>query len=523
MKGKLGAYGRFLRGLPGFLNTPMSFQQARDAVSHRLDNRETSFLSLMDRAVYGNPSSPYAPHLSHAGCGYGDMVDGVKRLGLEAFLRSLKDGGVSLSLDEFKGTCPVSRGASQWSFEFDDFQNPFVSGACEMTTGGTTGRPRRTYMDLDFLSDWATYDHIFFRMLEINGLPLAIWYPGLPASTGIPTCLRYARIGFPADRWFCILPDSRMHAKIEYRLATAVIVWASRLSRSPLPRPEPVTVDQAETVLDWVLAAVRLRGRCVLQSYVSPVVRVSRLASEKGHSLAGVQFIVGSEPLTAAKAQAIEATGARVFPRYCSTELGAIAIGCGNQREPGEYHLASDSVAIVQDAPDSGQSAPFYFTSLLRTAPVVMLNVRMGDSGLIDRNPCGCLMEEVGLTTHLRQVGSFERATGEGMTVCVRALVQIADSVLPSRYGGSSVDYQWVEGEDENALTRLWLRIDPRLGAIDESDVAQTVITELRKAEGGVLAARMWHDARTIRVLREPPRLTPAGKALPWVTRHTGK
>jgi len=140
----------------------------------------------------------------------------------------------------------------------------------------------------------------------------------------------------------------------------------------------------------------------------------------------------------------------------------------------------------------------------------------LGDRALADTYPCGCLWEELGLTTHLRQVGSLHRATGEGMTVDRRELLRVVEEVLPALYGGSSVDYQWVEDEDERSFTRLWLRIDPRLGEMDEARVVETILAELRRVGGGALAAEMWRQAGTIRILREPPRATSTGKTLPW-------
>ena len=94
-------------------------------------------------------------------------------------------------------------------------------------------------------------------------------------------------------------------------------------------------------------------------------------------------------------------------------------------------------------------------------------------------------------------------------------LSRISDEILPRLFGGSMIDYQWVEDEEEESgsLTRLWLRIAPRLGAIDEGRVLQVVLDAIRKPDGAHrFYAQLWGDAQTIRVLREDPRTTPSGK-----------
>ena len=52
--------------------------------------------------MFGNPRSPYLPLLRQAGCDYGDLARAVRRHGVEAELRRLKDAGVWVSLDEFE-------------------------------------------------------------------------------------------------------------------------------------------------------------------------------------------------------------------------------------------------------------------------------------------------------------------------------------------------------------------------------------------------------------------------------------
>lgn len=514
MGDKRRVYVRFLRGLRPFLNNPVSREQARAIMRWRLSRRHENFLRLMRHGVFDNAASPYLQLLKRANCTYDDMVESVHRHGLETFLLQLKRAGVWISLDEFKGVSPIRRDSLEVPVRNDDFRNPFTSAGFEVGSGGSSGLPSRTNMDLDFLAERAVQDHLHFELLDLYHVPLALWYPPLPAVTGVSNSLRYARIGQPPARWFCLLSDERARFGLRSHLATRVMIWASRFTRCPLASPEPTPLEQTDKVLRWILDTLRRHRRCALQSYVSQAVRIGRLASEQGVDLTGMQFLVDSEPVTPAKVQQIESTGAKVFARYAATETGLIAMGCGRPRDVGEYHLALDGMAMIQDSIGPGP-APFYFTSLWGSAPCVLLNVQLGDSGVMDEHRCGCLFEEAGMTTHLRQVASTQRATGEGMALDDWELVRLAEELLPAWYGGSPLDYQWVEQEDPSALTRLFLRVDERVGPIDDTELVSRALAEFARTRRGAVTAAMWREAGTIRVLRQKPRLSSTGKHLP--------
>ena len=64
---------RLLRELPSFLRHPITVEAAGAALRQRFEYRHATFLSLVKRAIYGNPTSPYHPLLHHAGCEYEDI------------------------------------------------------------------------------------------------------------------------------------------------------------------------------------------------------------------------------------------------------------------------------------------------------------------------------------------------------------------------------------------------------------------------------------------------------------------
>jgi hypothetical protein len=188
-----------------------------------------------------------------------------------------------------------------------------------------------------------------------------------------------------------------------------------------LPKPERLDMENVNAALDWILQNRQRTGRCVFQSDVSQAVRVTQAARTRIADLAGVLFIVGSEPLTESKHREIPSAGARVYARYHATEIGTLGIECGCSCGIGDYHLATPRVAVVSD------NDRFHFTSLLFTAPKMLINVQLGDTGVIEERECRCLIGGLGLYTRLRQVSSARQATGEGMTVSFRDLTRIED------------------------------------------------------------------------------------------------
>jgi hypothetical protein len=164
----------------------------------------------------------------------------------------------------------------------------------------------------------------------------------------------------------------------------------------------------------------------------------------------------------------------------------------------------------------------FNLTPLLPTASKVLLNVQMDDYGIVEERRCGCELETYGYTTHLRQIRSYGKLVGEGVTLIGNELLHILEEVLPARFGGTPLDYQMVEREDEQGLTRLFVLIHPRLEIADEQQVVETILNALSEASRMADAARtVWQQMQTIRVERAEPMVTARGKLLPLhIERH---
>jgi hypothetical protein len=158
----------------------------------------------------------------------------------------------------------------------------------------------------------------------------------------------------------------------------------------------------------------------------------------------------------------------------------------------------------------------FHFTTLLPTAPKLMLNVESDDYGIVETRSCGCALETYGFTDHLRSIRSFRKLTGEGVTLVGSDMVRILEEVLPAKFGGSPLDYQLAEEEDEQGFTRLNLFVSPKIPIEDEKEVIDTVLDAMRKNSlAGDFAQALWRQARTLRVQRKEPVWTARGKLSP--------
>jgi hypothetical protein len=159
----------------------------------------------------------------------------------------------------------------------------------------------------------------------------------------------------------------------------------------------------------------------------------------------------------------------------------------------------------------------FLFTSLLPSAPKVLLNVESGDYGIVERRDCGCGLAALGLRDHISEIRSFEKLSGEGMTFVQTDLLRVVEEVLPARFGGTSADYQVLEEEGQDGILRLLLIVSPDIGPLDEEAVRQNFLEELGRGGGlSRFGAAMWQRAGTVRVRRQRPVATKVGKILPF-------
>jgi hypothetical protein len=513
-------YARFLWGLRAYVRNTITLEEARAAVRARMADRETNFLRLVRRGIFDYPRSPYLPLLGLAGCEQGDVENLVLAKGLEGALLALREAGVYFTFEEFKGREPIVRGGQEISARPSDFNNPYLSHYYYVESGGSTGAGTRAPTDLDHMAANAVNIMLARDAHGAFGLPTALWFGVLPDSAGPNSVLRHVRSGQAVSKWFSPMMSGDLRPSFKNRLATQLIVRLGQLYGAPIPAPEPVRLTEAAVVARWMAETVRSQGGCVLQANVSKALRVCVAAREEGIDLGGAIFMGGGEPPTPAKVREITGSGAHWVPNYYFTEVGAVGWGCARPVDINDLHLFKDSLALIQyprRVPGSDITVQaFHYTSLLPTAPKLLLNVESDDYGIIETRSCGCPLEEYGFTEHLRDVKSFRKLTGEGVTLVGGEMVHILEEVLPARFGGSPLDYQLLEEEDEQGFTRLSLVVSPRVEIANEDEVVEAVLEALGSGSDAADQARaLWSQVGSLRVERAEPVWTSRGKLMP--------
>jgi hypothetical protein len=507
----LGKLARVTRDVPRFLRTPVSSADARTIVKRRLATRAERFLWIAERAIYRNPSSPYRPLLAAAGCELGDLERGVARDGLEATLQALLRAGVYLTFDEFKGRREVVRGSLRTRYSDRDFDNPLITPHVETASGGTRSTGTSVRLTLPYIGDLAVNTALAFDAHALWGHAHAVWLQAFVAG------YIYAKLGRPVLGWFHPVEglSSRGRAVSRY------IALLGRLAGHALPSPRFLDVAEPERLADWLTAHLRAGRRVCLTAFASSAVRIAAAATRRGHSLEGACFITLGEPYTDGKRQVIEASGARTLVRYAFTEAGIIGYGCAAPSESDDMHFSDDSYGLIERERTVGEHGPtvraLLFTSLLASAPKILLNVESGDSAALTPRRCDCRLDAAGLHQHLARIRSFEKLSGEGMTFIQTDLLRVLEQVLPARFGGTAADYQVLEQEGERGILRLLLVVSPAVGPVDDDAVRRAFLTALgSETNVGRFGATVWERAGTVEVRRRWPVATRAGKILPF-------
>ena len=270
----------------------------------------------------------------------------------------------------------------------------------------------------------------------------------------------------------------------------------------------------------WLEAKARAGTPALLSAPVGTTSRVCVAAKHHGADIAGTLFRGGGEPLTPARAELIESDreqGLRRLQHGGTGPRGRVLRHAPNA--VGDVHFLLDKLVLVQRphvVPMTGETvSSLFFTTLLPSAPKLMINVETDDYAVVEDRACGCLLGRLGLTRHLHGIRSYEKLTSEGVTLRGTDVLSLLEGTLPERFGGAPSDYQLVQELDELVPT-LVLLVSPQVGAVDEREVVEVVLGALSN-EGAQPqeASRTWRSADTIRVERREPYATTAGKVLP--------
>ena len=508
---------RYSTGLHAFFKETIDLDEARGFLVRELEEREETFLQVLERGIYNNPRSPYLRLLEHAGYGLADVQALVRSQGLEGALLQLHDKGVYVTLDEFKGRAPIRRPGLEFPVEAHDFANPLLTVHYSASTGGSRGKASPVEIDLDFIAADAANSLWGLHATGFLGRPVLLRAPGPPSLTALRTMLQQAKQNRAPEKWLSPTKPNWNRQSLQGRILYAVTRLVARRTGKRMPRPE-YAPDPMQAV-NYLAEYVR-NGTPALQQGggVTQVIRTCLAAERSGLDISGTAFRGGSEPTTEGKLAVVQRVGAVLAANYAMQEAGNIACGCGNPSAPDDMHFLKGKLAAIQrpiQSEDGGLGVDgLFYTTLSSRAPRMMLNVESGDYAVLEERDCGCAWQSIGLTTHIHHVRSYEKLTSGGVMFMGSMLHDLLESTLPARFGGSPLDYQLAE-EEEDGITRVSILVSPRVGAIDEAAVVDAVLAHLSFADWSRRQADLWRQNKTLLVQRREPYATRAGKILP--------
>lgn len=515
----LRTFARFPFALRRFLQHRLTLDEAKQIVRERLEQREENFLRLVEKCVYGYPRSPYLALLKMAGCELGDLRALVRHKGLESALCDLRAAGVYVTFEEFKGRKPMVRNGNVIRAKPNAWNNPSISQSFATESGGSGGSATTVAQDLDYILARAPHNLLTHVAWRVQNVPCVVWRGILPDST-INLFLESAYAGTIPQKWFSHLGLRDSRSWVKYGLATFYLIGWMRLYGVPVPLPQYISPENAGQIVRYLAQILATSRQGLLRSSVSRALRVCIEAEKTETDLRGLTIRAGGEPTTPAKVRAIERTGARFIANYALSEAGTLANGCVHPIDYGDVHFFNDAFALFAYSQQvegiNLTVSAFNLTTLLPTAPKILLNLQMDDYGIIEERACGCELGEYGYTTHLREIRSYSKLVGEGVTLIGNEMLRVLEEVLPARFGGSPLDYQLMEEEDQQGFTRLYLIIHPDVQIPDESEVIRVVLNALRESSPmGDSARVVWQQTRTLEIKRMAPILTGRGKLLP--------
>ena len=508
---------RFLKQLPGFLKKPWRLEEAKATLAGRFEQRAANFLQTVKHLIFRNPDSPYQKLLDLAGCEFGDIARLVEENGVEGALERLCRAGVYLTVEEFKGRRPALRSGQVIPVSPSLLLNPLTRVHVAMKSGGSRSPGTPVFFDLSFIRDCALDTGLALHGRGGDNWRKATWE--VPGGGALFSLLEFSQFGRPPARWFSQLDPGRKDLHPRYRWSGRALRWGGRLAGKAMPEAEHIPLEDALPIARWMAKTVKNGETPYLLTYPSSALRVCQAALEAGVSLKGGQMTIAGEPCTEARLKAIRRAGAAVLPKYGIMETGPVGYGCLRPNLSDDIHLLTDLHAIIQAKTQGGPAAlppnSILFSTLMITAPMVLLNVSMGDQAVLERRSCGCPLERMGWTTHIHTIQSYEKLTCGGMNFMDAEVARVLDEVLPARFGGGPTDYQLLEEEKEDGRPELRLLIHPRLGPLDEQGVIGSFFQGIGRSGGAnKVMGLAWQEGKLLKVERRPPLSTPSGKIL---------
>jgi hypothetical protein len=503
------------RGLREMIRLPLA-SDPEAVLREQMENRAGRFLGALRQIVFANPQHPYFKMFEEAQCSFDDLNHLVLSRGLEPALEALRQAGVWLSHDEFKGKEPIVRNGRHIAADTASFQNPLAPGVLEICSSGSSGASTQAPASLLFRAHRNCYESLTFREFDRANWRWITLSPILPAPWGLSRPVLAHKLGVKAEHWYAA--GGHLRDSGHYRAVTRFLVAEARWLGVPMP-PLSFLPPNDFTPAAEDIARARSRGRRTFVTGVAgSCVRVAAAALERGLDISGTRFYTAGEALTDAKAEVVRRAGAEAFATYWVSELGQVGASCSQIGGANRVHLFHDAVAAIthrRKAPGTDVEVDsMLFTSLLPFAPFFVINLEPGDHGVLRPASCNCEFSRFGFTAVISDIYSYTKLTGHGTTLVGTDILRILEEALPARFGGSPGDYQLVE-QEAGTETRMVLRVNPQIGKVPAAEIRDFFLSEIRKLFGGALTSRTWIHAASVEVLLEAPIIGRTGKILP--------
>ena len=504
------------RGLRAYVRNPVTLAEARQVVSDELRMREDRFLQRLDSLVWPYPTSPSRRLLETAGLDRAAVADLVLDRGLDDTLETLRDAGVYVSYEEYKGLVPARRGSTELALRPEDFFNPVTTPDYMATTGGSRGTGQPMELSFAYQRRQSVTRRLQMQMYGVEDAAAAIWLPVFPSAAGFGAVMKWAAGGNVPQRWFSQVPLDVRGITAHKRLANRFLPALQAFTGAGLPAPEHVPSSDPSPVVDWAVEQLAAGRPVAIAGYASSIAAAARNALDRGIDLTGLTAFPSSEPVTAGKLALMRSAGMRAAATYAFTPEGIVAMSCPDSDDE-VYHLWEHELAVVtrrRPRSDGAEVDALLWTSLSEQAPRVLLNVENDDYGRVDRDgtSCPCALGRLGLRTRLSGIRGLSKVVAGGITVDGEDFDRLVEEICPQRLGGAPGDYQFVEVDAPEGTT-IALRVHPRLADVDEAAASEVVRDFLRRHDNGVLADEVWAQ-RGVPIRREPPAATAAGKTL---------
>jgi hypothetical protein len=509
---ELFKYLKLSEGL-AYLHRMPSDPNYRATIETFIRNREANFLRVA-KGVLANKEHPYARLFEGAGCAYADLEAELGRNGLEATLNRLLAEGVYLTLDEFRCNTEIVRGGRHILATMADWDNAAGKGPLQNFSSGTSGRKSlRTNHGLEYANFGGAAGRILLDEFQNVRRAIVTMMPILPSSNGLGSCLGGAKLGYPTEGWFA-LGGGSMLKNAHYKAMTAAIVARLRLGGANVPYPTYLEPDDFSPVAEFIAKRKKEGTGIAIMGMVSSVTRVAGAAIDGGLDIRGTLALVTGESLTDAKRDLIERAGIEVYPMYATSEFGGIGLPCRQMRSGNCVHIALASIALVSRRQESWSDEDvdsLHITNLLPFAPRMLINVEIGDTGVIEPATCDCEYSRLGYRLQVRDMAAITKLRGQGHTLGAPEVVRLLEEGLAKQFGGRPGDYQLLEVEGQ-AQTEMVLRIHPRAGVASPEKVLEYFLAQCRRTYGGSLTVLHWAESNAVRVEVMPPILAASGK-----------